>query len=79
MKTTTIVGRALCAAALLSAVMPAAAQQSGNAPAYPTRALRMVMPFPPGGPTDILGRLLASRLTESMGPAHRRRTRRPSP
>ena len=67
MNTTTIMARALCAAALLVAVTPVAAQQSGVAPAYPTRALRMVMPFPPGGPTDILGRLLAARLTESLG------------
>lgn len=52
-------------AGVMAAALPAMAQQTaGN---YPNRALRMVMPFPPGGPTDILGRLLASRLTESMG------------
>jgi tripartite-type tricarboxylate transporter receptor subunit TctC len=34
---------------------------------YPARALRMILPFPPGGPTDLVGRLLASKLSEQMG------------
>ena len=58
---------ALCAAVLIACAMPAAAQQAGSTGNYPNRALRMVMPFPPGGPTDILGRLLAQRLGEALG------------
>jgi tripartite-type tricarboxylate transporter receptor subunit TctC len=58
---------ALCAAVLIAGAMPAAAQQAGSTGTYPNRALRMVMPFPPGGPTDILGRLLAQRLGEALG------------
>jgi tripartite-type tricarboxylate transporter receptor subunit TctC len=58
---------ALCAAVLIACAMPAAAQQAGSTGTYPNRALRMVMPFPPGGPTDILGRLLAQRLGEALG------------
>ena len=35
--------------------------------AYPTRPLRFILPFPPGGGTDILGRLIADRLSASLG------------
>lgn len=55
----------LVGAAAMMTAMTAMAQQS--AAGYPNRVIRMVMPFPPGGPTDILGRLLAQRLTESLG------------
>src|SRR5260370_37633771 len=34
---------------------------------YPSRPLRFILPFPPGGGTDILGRLLAERLSASLG------------
>jgi tripartite-type tricarboxylate transporter receptor subunit TctC len=34
---------------------------------YPARPLRFILPFPPGGGTDILGRLLAERLAANLG------------
>lgn len=37
------------------------------AQAYPTRTIRMILPFPPGGPTDIVGRLVAQKLSEQVG------------
>src|SRR5262245_59232852 len=49
---------ALLALGLLS--LPAAAQ-------YPSKAIRLVSPFPPGGSVDVVGRLLAAKLSESLG------------
>ncbi|WP_235931922.1 Bug family tripartite tricarboxylate transporter substrate binding protein [Sheuella amnicola] len=34
---------------------------------YPNKPIRMVIPFPPGGPTDIVGRIVAHGLSESFG------------
>ncbi len=50
-----------CAIAMLAALCPlgAAAQQ------YPTKAVRFIIPFPPGGPTDIMGRLAADILSKA--------------
>jgi tripartite-type tricarboxylate transporter receptor subunit TctC len=42
----------------------------GNAPAqdnYPNRPLKLILPFPPGGGTDILGRQIAEKLGEKLG------------
>ena len=49
----------LCLAAVPLA--PAAAAD------YPNRAIKMVVPFAPGGGTDILGRIIAQRLSEKCG------------
>jgi tripartite-type tricarboxylate transporter receptor subunit TctC len=40
---------------------------SAVAQAYPAKPVRVVVPYPAGGPVDILGRLIAQRLTESFG------------
>ena len=45
----------------------AAAQESADAQTYPNRAVRLVVPFPAGGPTDILSRAIAQRLSEVWG------------
>jgi tripartite-type tricarboxylate transporter receptor subunit TctC len=34
---------------------------------YPTKPIRFILPFPPGGGTDTLGRLIAQKLGESLG------------
>ena len=52
--------RAACALVAAS-VAPAVAQE------YPTKPLRFIAPNLPGGPTDILARLIGQKLTESMG------------
>ncbi len=56
------IAMSLCAAALLLAVAPAAAQQ-----AYPTKPIRFLVGFPPGGGTDIMARTVALKLSESVG------------
>jgi tripartite-type tricarboxylate transporter receptor subunit TctC len=49
-------------ACLLAFTQPILAQD-----AYPVKPIRFILPFPPGGGTDILGRLIAERLSTSLG------------
>lgn len=52
----------LCAAILLPAAVPAHAAEE-----FPSRPIRLIVPWPPGGITDVISRVLGQMLTESLG------------
>ncbi|MBK8065996.1 MAG: tripartite tricarboxylate transporter substrate binding protein [Betaproteobacteria bacterium] len=58
-----LLSAAVLAAAGLAALAPAVVQ----AQAFPNKPLRLVIPFPPGGPTDVYGRAYAARLSSALG------------
>jgi tripartite-type tricarboxylate transporter receptor subunit TctC len=53
--------------ALLAIIFAPAASRPGHAQSYPERAIKIVVPFPPGGPTDVAARLIAQSLSSSLG------------
>src|SRR5262245_15863580 len=52
-----------CAVAACAAF---AASTAGLAQTYPAKTIRLILPFPPGGPTDIAGRAIAAKLSEQL-------------
>ncbi len=60
MKNTLTAGAAIVISAMAMAVMPVAAQ-------FPERPIRLIVPFAPQGPNDVLARLVGSRLSEAWG------------
>jgi tripartite-type tricarboxylate transporter receptor subunit TctC len=54
----------LCASVALALGALSAAAPAQN---YPTKPVRLIVPFPPGGSNDIVGRLMAQELTDKLG------------
>jgi tripartite-type tricarboxylate transporter receptor subunit TctC len=62
----------MAAAGLLTVSLAAQAAVAQTAPdaaaqAFPVRSVRMIVPFPPGGPTDIMARIYAEKMSEEWG------------
>ncbi len=65
-----VMGAGLLAALAAGGAMRAAIAQThstGSGQAYPSGPLRIVVPYPPGGGTDILGRTIGQKLNERFG------------
>src|SRR3954453_21363756 len=55
-----LVARALVAAALLGSV-------DAQAQDYPNRAIKVIVPFVPGGSSDVVARIMAAKMTDALG------------
>src|SRR5499427_9104817 len=55
------------ALAMASAMMMGTAAAQEPPDAFPTRSIKIVVPFPAGGPSDVLARMIGQKLTEDWG------------
>jgi tripartite-type tricarboxylate transporter receptor subunit TctC len=67
MRTVTRTYTVACVSMLLAANVAAQAPAGKPVAAYPTKSIRIVVPYPPGGTSDILSRLIGAKVTENWG------------
>jgi tripartite-type tricarboxylate transporter receptor subunit TctC len=58
---------AMCIACAASSATSSAASSAGQTPAYPVKPIRMLVPYPAGGPTDYVARVVAQRMEKPLG------------
>ena len=56
-----------CLASILAVLLGSTGAGLTQAQAWPAKPVRMILAFPPGGPTDIVSRVLAQKLGEQLG------------
>ena len=59
--------KTICALAALAVLFIAQASHAQTAAGYPARQVRVIVPYPPGGPTDVIARLISQKLSDSLG------------
>jgi tripartite-type tricarboxylate transporter receptor subunit TctC len=55
----------LLLSALIALAAPAPVRAQEAATSFPSRAIRLIVPFPAGGPADIVARLIGQRMSET--------------
>ena len=52
---------------IIGALLAMSVAGASHAQTYPTKQVRVICPYPPGGPTDVIARLVAQKLQEHLG------------